>query len=686
MNAPFLWGWIVLQQLTLPAIWQKYQYVARTHELTSGPDGWYGQTEEGRVYRFTSSLMPETIGTAQPFQRWLPLSSGWVAWSSLKRVFRHSSSGSLVWVKLGESRLLPGDWYEALPTPDEEALIVADQQNLYLYTWRGARWDTLTRLQGQRRAGTTDWLYEEEFGFTRAFAVSPSGHYLAYLLLDNTYTPLYPLLKPTKSSYPSPFFLPYPRPAERNPTVELHLYDLIRRYDTLLWIDSTGGYIPWLSWSPMGDELYFTHLNRRQNQFTLYQYEVGRSTPLPFFSDSTRGFFTWDNRRLIVWATDRPELFYLAGGKGEWEIWHYDYKGRRLGVYAIAGLRELIGYAEGKLFFTASGATPADQRVGYLALSRRAPQPIWLTPPTGWAEAELAGALLWIKESSFSDPYRERLCHARDPRLCESLPDLNVALRQDIPPVRFHLFQFPGANSLPRWAYLLLPEKLDSSRQYPVVLTFYGGPGSQQVSREFKNITFFWQAYLVQKGYIVACVDGRGSALYPNERFSVYRQLGLLETEDLAAFVRYLRTLPFVGKIGAFGWSYGGYLAIRLAFAAPPGLSAVVAVAPVTDWRLYDTAYTERFMDLVENNRSGYELTRLPPTQTPLRLPLLVMHGEADDNVHPQHTFQFVENLLRLQPEAPIQWRIFPGQNHSLAGYRYRVFWEVEAFFSTYLR
>ncbi|MCX8112992.1 MAG: alpha/beta fold hydrolase [Bacteroidia bacterium] len=681
-----LWIAVALaQELSLTHIWREYRYYAQTHDLVAGPKGWYGQTESGKVYRITQELRVETLGTAPPLVRWIPTDNGWIAWEKIEPGFRRSVSGPIGWARAGLSQSLPGEaWHEAALAPDGQTLIAADAHNLY--RWRESRWDTLTRCAGARQAGTTDWLYEEEFGFTRAFEIAPSGQYVAYLLFDNTRTPTYPLLVPSHSGYPEVKPLAYPRVGQPNPYVALHLYHLPTQKDQLIWVDSTGGYIPWIGWSPMGDELYFTHLNRPQNRCTLYRYEVGQAVPTPFFSDSTDGFFTWDDRRLLVWATDRPEIFYLSGAKGKWEIWRFDYKGRRLMRYSPPGLRSLIGYAAKKLFFHAEGQTPKDQRIGYISIDRGGGQPVWITPSTGWAEGDLSGDLLWIKESRFTEPYRERICSASTPERCLILPDLNGELRRQMPKVQVRFFPYPSQEGQLRWAYLLLPESFDSTRTYPVLFTFYGGPGSQQVSEEFKNVSFFWQAYLVQRGYIVACADGRGTALYPAERFSIHRRLGLIETEDFSAFLRYLRKLPYIGKIGAFGWSYGGYMAMRLAFAAPDGLAAAVAVAPVTDWRLYDSAYTERFMDLLETNPEGYEQTALPPKGSRLLIPLLLIHGEADDNVHPQHTYQFLEKLLRAQPDAPVEWRLFPNQNHSLARYRYRVFWEAERFLERYLR
>ncbi|MCS7188369.1 MAG: prolyl oligopeptidase family serine peptidase, partial [Bacteroidia bacterium] len=498
--------------------------------------------------------------------------------------------------------------------------------------------------------------------------------------------PTYPLLF-YRQTYPEEIRISYPKAGEKNPFVSLHLYNLQTGEDLSLYEDSVGGYLPWFSWSPTADILYFVHLNRPQNRFTLYFYEVGRSTaPQIFLQDSTKGYFSWDNRQLIVWHPTQSELFYSALGEGGWEIRRYNAKGQKLSTYKIPGLREVIGCAEDRLFFQAAGRTPYYQRIGYISLSDKKTTPRWLTSDTTWAEGELAGGVLRIIESGLMQPYREFLCRASKPEECISLPDLNADLRTYRLPIQFRFVRFPGVEGDSLWGYILFPETLYTDRRYPVVLTFYGGPGSQQVSYAFKNISFYWQAYLVMRGYIVACADVRGTALYPEKRFSTYLRLGLLETEDLVAFVGWLRSLPYVGKIGAFGWSYGGYLAIRLAFAAPDGLAAAIAVAPPTNWRLYDTAYTERFMDTPQANPEGYQRTALPPPGVPLRVPLLIMHGDADDNVHVQNTYHFIEKLLRNQPDAPLEWRILPNQNHSLPQYRYRVYLEIEHFLDNFLK
>lgn len=676
------------QPITLEGLWREYKYYARLHTLWPSAGGWYGQEEEGALYRIGQSLRAETLSRGAPILRLVAAPDGrsWLAWQEEYRLFRRSRAGELVWVREGHPHPLLGlRWQEAEISPDGKSVIAADGQNLYRFSDSTQTCDTLTHYTGEVQAGTTDWLYEEEFAFTKAFAISPSGRYVAYLVLDNTRTPSYPLLR-HGLTYPELTLLRYPRVGEPNPSAEIHIYDLQQRQDYSVYQETSGGYLPWFAWSPDRDTLYFIHLHREQNRFTLYTLALPHRQVRPVFRDSTQGYFTWDDRKLMVVHAAPTEILYVRLSATGRELYRLNAQGKLLGTYPIPGLRTLIGRVQDRVFFHAAGSAPIYQRIGYLPLREKKPRIRWLTPDSAWAEAELSGNLLKITTSRFTEPFREEILHALNEKHKLTLPDLNQPLRSSKFGVKMQFLTYPSTNGKERWAYLLLPEDFQEGRTYPVFLTFYGGPGSQQVSTEFKNIYFYWQVYLAQKGYIVACTDGRGTEPYPEERFTIYQRLGLPETEDLVAFIKWLREQPYIGKIAAMGWSYGGYLALRLAFAAPDGLAACIAVAPVTDWRLYDSAYTERFMSLKENPQAQYEATALPPSYTKLKVPVLLIHGDADDNVHVQHSYRFIEKLLRRQPDAPLEWRIFPNQEHGLLGMRYRVYWEVERFLERYMR
>ncbi len=685
------WGLLILvraqSDFSLSAIWREYRYAAKDHQLYGEENFWGITFEKGKsvIYRFQGATAPDTLWRGSlEIERILPgryNPDEALLFRTEERLYRRSARYRMYLFSGGQAISIPGTYQEAELLPDG-GVILADSQNLYLWRRDRPSLEQLTSCTGAIRAGTTDWLYEEEFGFTKAFAVSPSGAYLAYLAFDNTETPTWTLsYDEPDAPYPRYHTFPYPKVGQKNPRISLHLLSLADRSDKILLQDTAGGYIPLFFWSEMGDKLYFVHLKRLQNAFTLYKWEPNRINQV-FFQDSTPYWFNLDNRRLFIQREDQPEFFYKAERGGPTIIERYDYKGRRLAQYIIPGLKDLLGYAQGKLFFTAWGKDPTAQRVGYLDLRRKSPVPQWLTTDTLWAEVQVSTSLLAITESAPLTPPRSYILDVATLKERYDLPDLNNHLRKQIPPLQVRFFRFAAESGDSLWASLLLPANFDPGKKYPVLVRFYGGPSSQTVSREFGGIWFFWEARLVQKGFLVAHVDGRGTALYEGkQRYGIYKDLGTLETADVVDFVQYLRRQPYVEKVYGMGWSFGGYVAARLAMEAPPdALAGAISIAPVTDWRLYDSAYTERFMQTPAENPDGYERTSLIKSGRRLQAPLLLIHGEADDNVHVQNSYLLIEALLRRYPEDPLTWCIYPGQNHGIGRYRYHLFLEVERF------
>jgi len=682
------WGVLAVlcaqSELSLSAIWREYRYVPHDYEFYGGEHLWGYDEEGGALYRFRGAAVAETLwrGPIQVANIGLSRANPDEAllFERVGRLYRRSARYRVYLFSEGKATVIPGVYQEGELLPDGR-VVLADSQNLYLWSRGQAAPEKLTAAGAFVQAGTTDWLYEEEFGFTKAFSISPSGAYVAYLAFDNSETPHWSLAYYEAGSvYPRQHTFPYPKVGQKNPRVALHLLSLTDRTDKVLIRDTVGGYLPLFFWSEMGDELYFVHLNRLQNAFILYRWEAGRVEV--FFRDSTPYWFNLDNRHLFVVRTDQPEFFYKAERGKAPVIERYDYKGRRLAQYTAPGLKDLIGYAQGKLFFTAWGKDPTAQRVGYIDFRRKGSAVQWLTADTLWAEARVSASLVAITESGPLSPSMSYLLDAATLKKRYDLPDLNQPLRKQVPSMQVRFFRFAGESGDSLWASLLLPVNFDPGRKYPVLVRFYGGPGSQTVSRQFGGTWLLWEARLLQKGFIVAHVDGRGTGLYEGPlRYAIYKNLGTLETADVVSFVKYLRRQPYVEKVYGMGWSFGGYVAARLAMEAPPdALAGAVSIAPVTDWRLYDTAYTERFMQTPNQNPDGYDRTSLLNANRRLQAPLLLIHGEADDNVHVQNSYLLIESLIRRYPESPLTWRIYPGQNHSIGRYRYHLFLEVERF------
>lgn len=690
-----LWGLLGLiwaqDTLALKDIWLRYRYLPREYELIGAEALWGWDDTKGVLYRFREAAPAETLwkGDLEPSELMVSREGRAVLFLEPQQArFRRSAWYSVHYWGDGKAYAIPGLYRAALLGPEGAFVILSDGRSLYQWHTQASQPEVLMRLDTlEGEIGVADWLYEEEFGFTRAFELAPSGRYLAYLVFDHREVPRWPWIPNQRPVYPKVEPLPYPKAGQPNPGVSLWVMDLVSRSPKKVFEDTSGNYLPLFFWSEMEDKLFFVHLDRLQNRFTLYEWSFEVKAPKVFLQDSTPYWFSLDNRRLFVQRSDQPELFYKAERRGEPVIERYDYKGRKLATYRVSGLKDMVGFAQGRLFFLASGQSPVSQRVGYLDIRKGVGKPEWLSPAEGWAEAISSASLVFVSYSRYLTPPRFYLVSAKDPRKRYELPDINASLRESLPKVGIRFFRVANRGGDSLWAYLLMPVDFDPQKRYPVLLHMYGGPGSQEVADRFKGIWLFWYARLVQKGYLVVQVDGRGTAPYPaKQRYAIYRQLGTLETQDLLDAIGYLRALPYVSGVAVMGWSFGGYLAARLALEAQPdALAAAVAIASVTDWRLYDSAYTERFMQTPKENSAGYEETSLIRQARDLEVPLLLIHGDADDNVHPQHAIQLLEALWLRNPDAPITWLYYPGQNHGIGRYRYQLFRQVEAFLDQHL-
>ena len=263
--------------------------------------------------------------------------------------------------------------------------------------------------------------------------------------------------------------------------------------------------------------------------------------------------------------------------------------------------------------------------------------------------------------------------HRSDGRLVRTLED-NAALRAKLDelqvPVK-EFFRFATSEGVELNGYMVRPNGFDSSRRYPVLMTQYSGPGSQQAADRW---TIGWEDVLVQQGYIVACVDGRGTG-FRGEEFKkcTYGELGKYETVDQIEAARYLASLPYVDpdRIGIYGWSYGGFMALNCILKGNDVFRAAIAVAPVTSWRFYDTIYTEIYNGLPQDNPSGYDDNSPIHFADRLKGKLLIAHGTGDDNVHIQNTYEMITRLVEY--DKSFELYVYPDRNHGMGPSRHHL-------------
>ncbi len=541
--------------------------------------------------------------------------------------------------------------------------------------------------------GATDWTYEEEFGVTSAMTWAPDNLNLCYLSFDQSEVPMYslPVYRGTcdpreeYSLYPGTLEYRYPVAGEPNSTVRLHSYDVETRKTKHIELPGNPHYIPRVEYGPDPDHLMAATLNRDQNHYEIFSVNP-RSTV-------SRSVYTQDSPAWIepiayesLWLGENG-FAVASDADGYTRFTLYTYAGAPQATLTPAGQDATDFYgisSNGTAYWQAAAPTPLDRTV-YARDARGRISAV--SAESGFASAAFSPdmATMVLTASDPATPPVVSLCKANGNSL-RVLQD-NSALAAHAAPLKAtkEFFSF-NAGGRELNGYIVKPTNFDASRRYPVVMTQYSGPGSQSVLRKW---SLDWEDYFAAQGFIVMCVDGRGTGGRGTEfRTCVYRNLGTYETEDQLAAARYAATLPYVdgSRIGICGWSYGGYETLMAASAENAPYAAAVAIAPVTDWRFYDTVYTERYMLTPQQNEGGYNTSSALRRATSLACPLLVMYGTLDDNVHPANTLQYVSALQSAGILADMF--VFPNMNHSINGCNARsvVYGRMFEYFNSKLR
>lgn len=517
--------------------------------------------------------------------------------------------------------------------------------------------------------GRPDWVYAEEFGMARAFEWSPDGNRIAFLRFDETKVPSVTLLR-HNGGYPEPVSYKYPRAGEANSVVSLQMYDLRSGTTrTLLTTDGDWEYIPRIQWTPDGAGLATLRVNRMQNAAEWLLFAGDDTAPSTLLLEQDRRYVSAADR--LHFLPDGAGFAVVSEASGWRHVHLYDMTGKHVRQVTKGrwDVQTLYGCAEsdGRLYFCSAQPTPLQRTVWSVAPDGTGLQTLSKLPGSNTVAFSENMERFVLTHSSAATPPRISIHDAsgeetrvleRNTRLRRKLAAYHTADRE------FFTFQNEKSDSLNGW--LVKPANFESSRKYPVLMTVYGGPGSQTVTDSWM---FGWEQYLAQEGYVVASIDGRGTgARGAAFRKCTYGRLGKLEVEDQAAGARHLAGLPFVDgeRIGTFGWSYGGFMACGCILRAPEVFRAAIAVASVVNFRYYDTVYTEKLMGTPQGNPRGYD-TNAPLTYASnLSGRLLLVHGLNDDNVHAQNSFELVEALTKAGKD--FETHFVPNRDHGISG------------------
>ena len=593
-----------------------------------------------------------------------------VVGNNFRPVYRRSFYADYDIVTVPDGRMVHSlkDIRDLSLSPDSKMIAYAKDNNLFIAELGGAERAVTTDGEWNKIINATaDWVYEEEYGFTKAYAFSPDSKKIAYLRFDESEVPMFEMMRFDGDLYNKPYTFKYPKAGDKNSVVELWLYDIATGQKTRIDVGAEKDqYVPFIEWTPAG-ELYFFRINRKQNHFEVVlcretgEQKVIYDETSPTYVErpalSTIRFI--DGDQFIVQnetATGWNHIYLHSVEKGlvraltsgEWQV------------------TSVVEATKDKVYYMSTETSPL--RRNLYSIDYKGKKKERLTEKDGtYSISPSKGMKYYI--SNFISASAAREVELRDGRgkLIRTLvenPEMEERLKT-LPKKEFFTFTTERGDKLN--AYIIKPLDFDPQKKYPVLLTQYSGPGSQQVADSF---SLGWENVMVANGYIVVCCDGRGTG-YMGEHFKkqTYGNLGELEVEDQISFARYMASQSYVDadRIGIYGWSYGGFMALGCALKGDGLFKMSIAVAPVTSWRYYDTIYTEIYNGLPQENAAGYD------DNSPInfadrlsdRTKLLIMHGTADDNVHFQNTMEMCHALNRAGKQYDMM--IYPDQNHSMA-------------------
>ena len=531
--------------------------------------------------------------------------------------------------------------------------------------------------------GVPDWVNEEEFGLSSALTFTADGTMICWVKYDETDVKTYSLQmfqgqKPALTEYadyPGLYSYKYPKAGQANSKVSVWSYDIKSHKAMKLQVPlDADGYIPRIKATSDASRLLVLTLNRHQDELNIYSVNPRTTVASLVVKEKSDKYVKEDvlsglkiGKNTILMPSDRS---------GYMNLYLYNMNGQLLrtigdGTYDIT---ENYGYneANGDVFYQAASINPHDRQV---LVCHKNGKTARLTNQKGWNSAVFAGDYSYFINtwSDYDTPYVFTVRDAAGKVL--STPEDNKKLRETIAQygwTKKEPFTFTTSEGVKLDGWMVKPADFDASRKYPVILFQYSGPGSQQVKNSWSSGMMgqggAFDFYFAQQGFIVACVDGRGTGGRGSEfEKCTYLKIGELESKDQVETAIYMASLPYVDKdnIGIWGWSYGGFNTLMSMSEGRGVFKAGVAVAPPTSWKYYDSIYTERYMRTPKENPDGYNVN--PIVRAPkLHGALLICHGLADDNVHPQNTFEYAEALV--QADKDFRELYYTNRNHSIFG------------------
>ena len=589
----------------------------------------------------------------------------------IQKVYRRSTKGTYYAFSVGSKkvRFIGENIQEPTFSPDSKKVAYAKNNNLFML-------DLTTNLTTQVTKdgkynhiinGTTDWVYEEEFGFVRAFEWSNDSKFIAFLRFNESKVREFSMGVTGDGLYPSQHVFKYPKAGEDNAKVSLHMYSLTTKNTKKINL-GVYEYIPRIKWSTKEGVLIATTLNRHQNDLKLHKVNAVRSSAMLLFNEkdaayvSVKDDLTFLDDNSFIWTSEKDGFNH---------IYHYSFNGKLINQITKGNweVTKYYGFNKEKKTIYYQSVENGSINRGVYSIGLDGTNKKLLSNNIGTNTAAFSRNLnYFINTHSSSETPPKFSLYSAEGEMIKVIKD-NAPLQEKLTDYKMSQKEFStiniNGNDLNMW--MIKPVDFDAQKEYPLLMFQYSGPGSQQVANRWNGTNDYWHQLLAQKGMIIVCVDGRGTGLKGRDFKKVtQKELGKFEVEDQIAAAKKLAERSYIDKnnIGIWGWSYGGFMSTNCLLKGNDIFTTAIAVAPVTSWRFYDTVYTERYMQTPQENASGYDDNSPINYTDKLEGNYLLVHGTGDDNVHAQNSMRMINALVAAN--KPFDIAMYPDRAHGI--------------------
>ncbi len=686
------------KEISLEDIWSKGTYYSKgVYGILSMNDGKYYTTSVKALgsqfivkYEYSTGNAVDTLFSADKFKEISNLNNfdsyslsqnenKILLATDFESIYRHSYKADYYIYDIKKKSLEPlsrnGKQQLASFSPDANMIAFVRNNNIFIKDLN-TNIETQITTDGQKNNiinGACDWVYEEEFGFDKAFAWNENSKKIAFYRFDESAVKEYGMPE-YDSLYPSYTTFKYPKAGEKNSVVSIWIYDIDKK--KLVNVDvgpETDQYIPRIKWSKSANLLSLIRMNRLQNKLELMlaDSETGKTKTIlteksPTYIDISDDLTFLNDNTTFIWSSE-------LGGYNH--LYHYNLDGKLI-KQITTGNWDVISYKgfdekSQTLFFTAAYTSSTQKDVCKIKINGTNFQ-LLSNKEGGTNEPTFSRTFdYYINNYSNSQTPSVYTINNNNGKIIRTLQD-NIDLKERLKEYNLQqkeFFTIKTQDNFELNAWMIKPPKFDKNKKYPVMFVIYGGPGNNTVLNRWEGANYMWHQLLAQKGYIVVSVDNRGTG-FKGEKFKkiTYSNLGHYETLDQIEAARYFGSLPYIDKnrIGIQGWSFGGYLSSLCITKGNDVFKLAIAVAPVTNWRYYDTIYTERYLGLPKDNAKGYDDNSPLNFADDLKGKYLLIHGSSDDNVHYQNAAEMAMALQNANKQ--FDFMMYPNKNHGIGG------------------